>query len=883
MRRLFDRFVLRLRSLLRGPAVDDALRGEIELHLQEEIDELVSRGMSRRDARAAAMRSFGPVAAIEDACRDERRTGHVESLAQDLRYAVRSLSRQPMLVGAATLSIAVAIGVNTTVFTLAHEFLVADPAVRRADRLVHIRFDDSSHVTHDRWRALSESGALEGLAGINFERAVNWKGPAQSIGVWPLIVTANYFDLFEPPMAQGRGFNEAEARADLNPAVAVVSYRFWQDRLAGRDDVIGSPVEINGIAYTIVGVLQKNARSVVGFALAPEVYLPVSRTLDPGLDDVGGGLVQLVGILRDGQSVDEGRAALATAAERISSTNREKRGRRISQFVRAGTTAQAGELRAVSQFFGVLLGAVGLVLAIGCANVSGLLLARATERRREMAVRVALGATRRRLVQQLLVEGLWLSLAGAAAGLVLMRILTGLIAGVALPIPVPIELNTAVGGTLLLYTLALTVATTLLSALAPAIQATRPSQVPALKSIAEGGHRRWTLRRLLVAGQFGVAALLLLTAALFVRDLTRAKALDPGFEVSRVLVAKLGFVESRHTPATGTALLESAVERVAALPGVASASYAYGAPLTIRHGMLNGTEIRVLTQKREFRALYHVNTIGPQYFSTLRIPLLQGRDFTREDRQGAPHVVIINERFARRHFASDSPLGHVITLPGRDTSYPAEIVGVVGDGKYRTLGEDPLAAVYLPYAQQSGGQRSAHLFARTIGDPESLRADVTTTIAALDPLAAIETRPMRAALAFAFMPTEISAALLGTLGALGLMLALVGMFATMSYSVSRRTAEIGIRIALGANRARVMRLVLREAGALAAAGLLVGLGTAWLAAKPLAMFFVSGLSTTDPWSFGSSAALVILVSVAAAWIPARRAMKIDPIAALRAE
>ncbi len=883
MPRLVDRLRLRVRSLFRGSDVDASLRSEIELHLQEQIDENIAAGMSPADARAAAIRSFGPIATIEEQCRDTRRTSAIESIVQDLRYTLRSLSRQPMLVAAATLSIAVAIGVNTTVFTLANEFLIAEPSVRQPHRVVHIGFNNSSHVRHRRWQDLDDSGALAGLAGINLERNVNWKGPDQSVSLMPLIVTANFFDLFEMPMARGRGFTEAEARADLNPSMAVVSYGFWQNRLGGRDDVIGAPLTINGNQYTVSGVLQAGIRSIVGAGLAPELYLPVSRTLDAELDDAGGGMVQLVGLLREGQPVEAARAALAVAAERVALAQGDTRTPAITRFERVGTSFQAGELRAISDFFGVLLLAVGLVLAIGCANVAGLLLARATERRREIALRVALGAGRRRLVQQLLVEGLWLSIIGTASGLLLMMALTRLVSRISLPLPVPMELDTGMHRTLLIYTAGLTVATTILSALAPALQATRPSQISALRLIAEGGYRRWTLRRFLVAGQFGVAALLLLTAALFLRDLTRAKRLDPGFEASGVVVAAVGLLEGRYTAASGTALLESAVERVGALPGVTAASYAYGAPLTIRHGMSNGSDIGVPSENRKFHAMYHVDFVGPGYFETLRIPLLQGRGFTRQDSPGAPRVVIINEQFARRHFPSATPIGQIISLPGSPASSLAEIVGVVGNGKYRSLGEEPAGAIYLPYAQYSGEQRFVHIFARTTADPENLRRDVIAALAALDPLAAIKAESMRTSLAFAFLPTQLSAAFLGTLGALGLTLALVGMFATMSYSVSRRTAEIGIRIALGASQAGVVRLVLREAVLLGATGMAVGLGAAWFLAQPLAMFLVSGLSTTDPWSFAGSAALVVVVALGAAWVPARRAMRIDPITALRAE
>jgi predicted permease len=795
MRRLIDRLVLRMRSLFRGSRVDRSLRREIEVHLQEEIDENVAAGMTPTDARTAALRSFGPIAAIEEQCRDTRRVALVESLVRDFRYAGRALARQPLLVAASTLSMAAAIGANTTVFNLTRELLYAQPSVQRPEELVHLRFGGNSHVPLARWRDLNESGALAGMVGFNFERQVTWKGPQHSISIVPLMVTANFFDVLQLPMAQGRGFTAGEADADREPAVAVITHWFWQHRLDGRADVLDTPLTINGRPYAVLGVLPENFRSILGFGLAPEMYLPMSRILDAELGGIRGGLVQVVGRLRHGQSLDQGRAAVIAVAERLGSAYNDKGFRNLTQFVRAGTFIQAQGSKVIDGFFTVLLIAVGFVLAIACANVSGLLLARATARRREIALRLALGASRSRLVQQLLIEGLWLSMAGALGGLFLMYLLIRAISQVSLPIPLPLAINLDVSAPLWLYTLGLIVGTTVLSALAPALHATRASPVHALKLNVLGPQGRWTLRRLLVISQIAVALMLLLTAALFLRDLTRARQLDLGFDVSNTLVATVGLLEGRYSAATSAAMLDRALERVRALPGVSTASYAYGAPMTVRHGMTNGTTIRVITENREFHAVYHVDFVSPGYLDTLDIPLVGGRDFTTRDRDGAPRAVIVNDLFAQRYFPDSSALGQVITLPGEGSSYRAEIVGISGNGKYLRLGENPMAAIYLPYAQRTGQPRFVHLFARTHVDPDTLRRDVALVLASVDPLAAVDVKSMRSTLAFAFMPTEVGTALLTALGMLGLILALAGMFASRHRRgpgrrvVSRRTAR----------------------------------------------------------------------------------------------
>jgi predicted permease len=860
------------------------MRSELQVHLADQIDEYIASGMTAAEARHAALRDFGSVARIEEECRDARGVTVVTNFLQDLRYTFRSLRHHPLLVLAATVSIAVAVGANTTIFSLASELLFATPTATNANRLVRIRINGNSHVSYQQWRALEDSHVLKGLAGYQIEAEVNWRGPESSVSLIPLIVTANFFDVLGSPAAIGRTFTASEAAAEQHPDVAVISHGFWQRRFGGDAGIIGQSVTFNGRPYTVLGVLPADYKALPGYGVAPEVYLPLSRELMPDLDERDAAIVELFGRLYDDQTMPQARSALTVAGHNARTLLNDPKFGDVTQFSPAGGFQRMGDFRQVGAFFAVLLVAVCLILAIACANVAGLLLARSTVRRREIAVRVALGASRSRLVQQLLTEGLWLAILGTLGGVVLMVALVQLIGGVPLPLPIPIEMHAAIDGRLLVYSLLLLVLTTMFSALAPALQATRPSLVPALKQEeARYAHRRWTLRGVLVIGQLAVALVLLLTALLFVRNLSMAANADPGFDVGHTLVAQVSFVEGRYTRETREAFVRAAVDRLNALPAVERATYSHGVPLTIRSGMTTGADLRLADAPTSFRSQYEVNLVGPDYFSVMGIRLLRGRGFTLDDRTGSPNVVIINEEFATRHLAGIDPIGHQILLPGAGQSYPAEIVGIVANSHYRTIGEGQKAAMYEPFLQRGNRNRLVHLIVRTRTDPVSAFRDVQQAIAGMDTSAAVEVQPMRTALAFAFLPSRVGAVLLGALGVLGLALAVVGLYAVVSYAVSRRRAEIGIRMALGATRAAVLRLVLSDAALLAGCGIGLGLAIAALVTEPLAMFLVAGLSASDPISFVATPLLLVLVCLAAAWIPARRAMRIDPAVALRDE
>jgi predicted permease len=872
-----------LRSLVRGSDVDRELDRELRSHIAQEIDEHLASGMTLEEARRTAMVEFGSVGGIQEACRDTRRVAVVENVVRDLRYAGRTLVRQPGLAVAGSLSIALGVGANLTIFSLANGLLLASPSGYRTDRLVHIRTGNGSHVSYPAWRALSESGALGGIAGYSIEASVNWRGDDASVTIMPLLVTANFFDVVGVPMQRGRGFTAREATAERDARLVVVSDRFWRRQLNGDPDVVGRSLTLNGSPYTVLGVLAAGIRSVPGYGLSPDVYLPISRTLAPDLEKPRAAAVQLIGRLHNGQSVQAGRAAVRVVVQRIAERGDDPEFRTITMFTRVGGLSQAKDFKEAGAFFLVLAVVTALVLAIACANVAGLLLARGTARRREIAMRIALGASRSRLLQQLLTDGFVLALIGAATGVALTALLAELLLRVSLPLPLPLEIRLAFDSRLAGLALGLVLLSTLLTSLMPALQSTRPTLVPTLKQGEPAyGPRRLSLRGLLVIGQVAVTALLLVAAAVFLRNLTRAQSLDPGFDTQRALVARLTFVEGRQGTIDAPAI-QAVVDRVRSLAGVDGAAFSEGVPLTVFSGSRVGTSMRLDGAERPVHVEYDANRVGPGYFGAMGIRLLRGRDFDGADRSSAPPVVILNKEFADRYFEGRDPIGLHLAWGERPGSRSAEIVGIVANGKYRTLGEGRDAAIYTPYLQEPLVGRMVHVVARTAAAPDTVSSAIRHAIRQADSSAAVQIQPMSSALAFAFLPSRIGALIFGALGMLAGLLAMVGLSGVVSFSVGRRTVEFGIRMALGASRGSIVRLVLHRSAVLVGAGLGIGMMMAVLLVKPLSAFVVADLRPNDPLHLAAAAALILAVGVGASWGPVRRAVHVDPATALRTD
>ncbi|MGH7718242.1 MAG: ABC transporter permease, partial [Gemmatimonadaceae bacterium] len=579
---------LRLRSLFRRERVDAELERELRFHLEQQIDENVARGMSVDDARFAARRAFGSVDQVKEEAREARGVNVIDNLARDLGYTLRGLRRQPMLLVAATVSIALGVGGNIAVFSLAKELLFAPPHARRPQELVQIGVSHGSHVTYQRWLDLEASGALAHIAGYSIEKQLNWLNGDAAVSITPMLVTANFFEVTGIALAMGRGFSAEEARAESDPHLAVISHPFWRRELGSDSAVVGRAMVLNGEQYTILGVLAPRLRSVVGYGITPSVYVPLNRTLAPEMHTPNAMVVRLLGRLKPEQSLARGRAALDAADRRLARLEGDTLYAGVQEFARAGGLASGKAGRFLGGFFTLLALTSLFVLFIACANVAGLLIARGTARRRGIAVRLALGGTRARLLQQFLVEGFWLALLGTVCGVALSVAFMHLVNGFAFPVAPPIELHLALDGPVFVCALGLVLLSMLFCALLPALNATRLSLTPALKrEEPQYASRRFTPRAVLLTGQVTVSTVLLVTAFLFVRNLARTQDTDPGFEVEHTLVAQLGFVQGR-AGADHTALLDASVDRVRALPGVASVAYSSAVPLTMHSGSING-------------------------------------------------------------------------------------------------------------------------------------------------------------------------------------------------------------------------------------------------------------------------------------------------------
>lgn len=812
-----------------------------------------------------------------------RRQWSIDMFNHELRFGVRMLVKKPMFTLTSAAILGIGIGANTTIFSWL-EMMVLDPLpqVVEPGRLVAIPGTtptrDGLSLSYPNFADLRERRPPE-LEGVLAQRLVpmNLRTSGEPQRVWGGLVTGEFFEVLGVRPVLGRAFlPEEDATPDSHP-VAVVGHRLWQLELGGDADIIGSEIELNGRSFTVIGVAPEHFRGGMS-GIAIDLYVPMmmQRAVLPGdrLNQRGNAWMQVLGRLSEGAGLEQAQAALDVIAAQLQDEFpdvNENRGMRGYMLWKAPESASARVL----PVFSVLMGLVGVVLLIACVNVASLLLSRAAGREREVAVRVAVGASRSRLVRQLLVESLLLAVLGGVAGF-LMAIWTSRALGAMMPpTRLPIVLEPALDLRVLAFTAAIAIATGVIFGLAPALQASHPDLVGALKAAAGGsvGLRRTRLRSLLVTGQVALSVVLLVSAGLFLRTLDNSRDIDTGFAARQGLFAAIDLLPGGYGADRGVPFFRELLDRIEAVPGVRVASLGEDVPLGMS-GCCSDTnaEIEGYQPSPGEEIVLHYNRVGPGYFDTMGIPIT-GREFTDSDVEDAPCVVAVNATMAERYWAGEA-LGRRLRLG----SNWCEVVGVAKNGKYGRLTEMPLNMMYLPVYQFYKPDTTLHV--ATSVDARVVLPQIRHAVRELDAsLPLFEVRTIAEHLDLSVYLQSMTATLLAAFGLMAVALASVGIYGLVAQAVAQRTREIGVRMALGASRADVLRLVVGRGMRMTLFGVAAGLVMAVTVARLFASQLV-GVTPTDYSVLGAGSLALTTVALLASYLPARRGASVDPAEAL---
>jgi putative ABC transport system permease protein len=888
---------LRLRSLFRRPQVEQELDEEFQYHIEQKTEEYVARGFAPEDARLAAVREMDGADQRKEECRDMRHVNFIDDLTQDLRYAVRMLLRSPGFTLTAVMALALGIGATTAIFSVVNKVLLEPLPYPEPDRLVALNLHSPRGTSYG--LAVPEFMAMRGQTEtLQDATAYDFGGPGINLtGVDTpeqlkgIHVSANYFKLFGAPIELGRTFS-AEEDLPHGPHVVVISDGLWHSHFAADPNMVGKTISLGGEPHVVIGVVGP------GFKVDPptDIWLPLQA--DPNSTSNAHYLLGAARLKR-GATVAKANAGLKLTADKYRRTFTTTV---IPPDASFGVTPLRDlQVSGVRASLFVLLGAVAFVLLIACANVANLLLARATLRKREIAIRAALGAGRGRMIRQLLTESVLLSLAGGALGLFIGYYgVHALLAINSANIPRIGEHGSAVtvDWRVLVFTLAVSVLTGILFGLIPAFSASRSDLNVTLKessSRSGSGFRQNKARSILVVTEIALALVLLIGAALLIRTFLAMRTVDPGFDPHNVITMQMSLTGSRFDQTAGVAQMErEAEQRVGSIPGVESVAATCSLPLQGALGLPFYIEGRPTSNGNPNTGGAEWVNISPQLFKTFHIPLIRGREFTDLDDGAAPSVAIINESFAKQYWPKGNPIGERITIGkgmGPDFAEPPrEVIGIVADVRDQGLNADPGPIMYTPTAQVKDGVTKLNngfmpIFwaVRTKAAPSTLIASIQNEIRTASgglPVAHIET--MDEVVKDSTSRTNFDMTLLSIFAGVALLLAAIGIYGLMAYSVQQRTQEIGIRMALGASAANVLGMVVRQGMTLAMIGIVLGLGAALGLARLIASLLF-GVTPRDPVVFFGVGIILTMVALAATYVPARRATRVNPVVALRYE
>jgi predicted permease len=879
----------RLKSMLawlfRRHHAEADLEDELRDHMQLEIESNLRAGMSPEEARFAAQRLVGSVALYKEECRDARGIGFLETLAPDLRYAVRMLRRTPVFTAAAILTLALGIGANTTVFTFIDNILWRSFPARDPQQLLSVNWNGMINVSYpnyvdfrDRNRVFSD------LIASRFNPVNVSLRARQNFRVWGYEATGNYFQALGISPELGRFFTPQEDdKPGANPVV-VISDRYWRTRFASDPRAVGSRVRINGYPFTIIGVAPPSFLGTE-LILAGDYWVPMSMEsqIEPGFDwlrNRGSGAVWTIGRLKAGVSRAQAEADLARIARQLARIYpNEVEPRPVFKLPRPGLigTYFRGPITAFGLAFMAIAGAA---LLLACINLAGMLLARASDRHREIGIRLAVGASRFQLLRQLMTESLLLALSGGVAGLAIAFAACHLFSSWRIGADLAVNPGLHPDGVVLSFALAVAVLTTLLFGLVPALQTVRTELIPSLKDEPISARvRRVSLRDLLVVGQIALSIVLVISSVLVVRSLQHALAMNLGFDPNQAVAVSFDLQLAGYDRARSRRLDADLLQKASTIPGLQSVAIVNNLPL--RAGENDGVFSRgdrPMPPRSEWRSA-NIYNVSPRYFQTARTRLLSGRDFTAQDREGAPHVLIVNQALAQLLYPRENPIGKQLRLGTPPHEYKFQIVGVVETGKYDSLGEDPKPVLYMPIAQSQ--TQMTTLIARTSLAPEQATELLRKAVLDLDPeLTIFNAGSLKDQLAMPLFPAQAAAIVLGAFGVLAMVLAATGLFALVAYSVARRMREIGIRMALGARSAQVLSSVLLRTVVLCGAGIVLGT-VVTLAAGRLLSAILYGVSPRDPITYATAVVVMAAVALGACWNPAARAIHVDPARTLR--